>query len=246
MKKRSNLQTAKVSGSQYTEMNSETSNISLLQAQDPTLLSGTYHQSCKTIPIGLLFEVMITGDLTWLCISGNPLPNKLEESWESIVEEYMSLIKTEKTDDMFQLYKKIKQTQWLKNIIDLCLDSLKVGYDPDLAKIVSEKGFGVIEYVANKEIYLRSIKVVEMSAKTLVVILNQYITEYESLNKNNTAQSIEMSENERRLNIEKEIATLSRFQKDRINKQTTTAFEYAAILNNYLEYKKNESTKATV
>lgn len=185
---------------------------------------------------------MITGDLTWLCISGNPLPNKLEESFEKILEEYMSLVKTEKTDDVFQLYKKIKQTQWLKDIIELCLNTLTVGYDEDVARIVSEKGFGVIEFIEDKEIYLRNIKSVRMSAKTLIIILNQYLTEYEILNKNNVAENVDVSENERRLSVEKEIATLSRFQGDRINKQTTTAFEYAAILNNYLEHAKQQTT----
>lgn len=235
MKKQKPLQTAQDSGSQYTETNLETQDTFLQNKLDNTQLSDMYHQNCKTLPVGLLFEIMITGDLAWLCISGNPLPNKLEEAWEYILEEYMTLVKTEKTDDLFQLYKKIKQTQFLKNLIDLCLDSLSVGYDEDIAKVVSEKGFGVVEYTEDKEIYLRSIKAVRMSSKTLIIILNQYFTEYESLNKNNTQENIAISETDRRMSIEKEVATLSRFQGSRINKQTTTAFEYAAILNNYLE-----------
>ena len=237
-KKLKNLLLQPTSGSPSIKMNTEVQNSLSPTKQEAIQLSGMFHQSCKTIPISCMFEIMITRDLSWLIIKGDPMPFQLEEAWNIILEEYVSLIKTEKTDDIFLLYKKIKQTMFLRDIIELSLNYLTSNYDEDIAKLVSEKGFGIIEYTEDKEVYSRMIKSVRMSAKTLIILLNQYNTEYALTNKGDQVIEEDITETAKRLRIEKELATLSRFQGQRINKQTTTALEYAAIINNYLDYNK--------
>jgi len=227
-------QTKQASGLLSTSMNSDSHNTGLPPNQPASLLPGTYHQSCSTLLLSHFFEIMITGDLSWLIINGNTLPSQLEEAWDTIIAEYTSLIKTEKTDDIFMLYKKIKQTQFLMDYVDKCIDALKVKYDADLAAWLGEKGFGEVEYSTDRDVYLRSLFGIKTSAKVLVVLLNQYNAEYKLLNKDN--EVFPETETEKRFRYEKEVAELSRYQGQRINKQITVVLEYAAIINNYLEY----------
>ena len=73
-----------------------------------------------------------------------------------------------------------------------------------------------------------------MSAKVLIVLLNQYNAEYKLADKEQGAPS-NPSVEEQRFQYEKEIAMLSKYQGQRIIKEKITVFEYAAIINNYLD-----------
>jgi len=126
--------------------------------------------------------------------------------------------------------------------IDRSIEALRVQYDEEIATWLSEKGFGIVQYSEDREVYLKNLMSIKTSSKTLIVLLNQYNAEYKSLNKNNDTGVIEETESEKRFRYEKEIALLSRYQKERINKQTITVFEYAAIINNYLEQNKVATT----
>lgn len=182
---------------------------------------------------------MVTKDITWLIIEGiTPLP-VLAEAWELIIEEYASLVKTEKSNDIFDLYKKIKQTQWQMEWIEKTIDALKIQYDEEMAIWLGERGFGVVEYSDDRETYLRSLFSIKNGSKTLIVLLNQYNAEYKALSKDHDQQNDSgMSESEMRFTYEKEIALLSRFQHDTIIKQNISVFQYAAIQNNYLLFHK--------
>lgn len=237
-KRRWPWQTAQDSGLSSSQMSTDNPVTGSLPNQQDSQLPGTYHQTCNTLILSHFFEIMITGDLTWLIIKGNVLPSQLEEAWESIIEEYTSLIKTDKTDNIFLLYKKIKQTEFLMQFIEKTIDALKIQYDEEVASWLSERGFGVVEYSEDREIYLKSLNAIRTGAKMLVVMLNQYNAEYKNLNKDKVEVSVQQSESEKRFSYEKELSLLSRYQGQRINKQTITVMEYAAIINNFIEYHK--------
>lgn len=231
-------QTKPGSGLSSTPMDLDSSNTALPPNQPGSPLPGTYHQTCSTLLLSHFFEIMITGDLSWLIIKGDVLPSQLEEAWEKIIEEYTSFIQTEKTDDIFLLYKKIKQTEFLMQYVEKCIAALEIQYDNELANWLNERGFGEVAVTNDRELYMKSLKRIKTGATTLVVLLNQYNAEYKILNKDNQNVSIQQSESQKRFAYEKELAILSRFMHMRINKQTIVVTEYAAIINNYIEYNK--------
>lgn len=226
-------QRKQASGLPSTETNTESSTTAPLPRREASSLSNTLHHSCSTLPLSLFIEIILEGDLRWLIISGNPSQEQLDSAWQNIVEEYTSLIKTEKSDSIFELFKKIKIAEWQLSFIEKSVLALKFQYDEDIASWLGDQGFGQVEKSSDREIYLKSLYRIETGARMLIVMLNQYHAEYKLLNEKSD-QDIDEPAN-KRARYEKEIAMLSRFQGYRIIKEKITVLEYCAIINNYLE-----------
>ena len=206
------------------------------QAQQPaSSLPGILHRSCSTLPLSHFIEIIINGDLRWLITNGSPSQEQLAAAWDDILEEYLSLIKTDKADNIFELYKKIKHTEWQLVYADKCLLALKIRYDIEIADWLGQLGFGLPVPSDSREEYLKSLYRIETAAKMLIVLLNQYKAEYALLNKDKEDEKIQLSPAEGRFRYEKEIAMLSRYQGQRIIKEKITVLEYAAIIPNCLD-----------
>lgn len=193
------------------------------------------HLNCSTLPLSNFIEILISGNLRWLIINGHPTQEELSQVWDDILQEYVSLVKTDKADTIFSLYKKIKITEWQLVFIEKSVMALKIQYDEEIAIDLSNLGFGEVIKTEDKNIYLSSLYSIETSAKMLIVLLNQYYAEYKSMNADTAAESVNMSDAERRFIYEKELSHLSKFQGFRIIKEKISVLEYCAIVNNYLE-----------
>lgn len=215
-----------------TPMNTDSSATARHKTPEAILSGSTLHRQCSTLPLSHFIEIILNGDMSWLIISGTPTNAELLSAWEDILEEYASLIKTDKTENVFELYKKIVHTEWRLTFIEKSLLTLKMQYDEEVAGWVGEMGFGEVRYVADREEYLRSLYAIEMRAKMLIVLLNQYKAEYRLMNPERSQEDIV---NNTRIRYEKEIASLSKYMGYRIVKEKTMVLEYAAIINNYLE-----------
>lgn len=147
------------------------------------------------------------------------------EDWVDIVEEYVSLIETEKSKDIFSLWKKINETRLNLSILEICLDALSGPYyhEPFALKI-SELGFSfVVEDRSNIEIVRNEIGV-------LVVLLNQWKQEYDQLTKQANGQGVRDE-----MGYEKEIYSVCSGLRVNIDKDKISCFSYAAILNTYID-----------
>lgn len=229
-------QTKPESGSPSTPMNGDSSVTSQPYRQEDIPSNNTLHHSCSTLPYSHFIEIILHGNLRWLIISGHPSPAELQQAWENILQEYSELVRTDKSDNIFDLFKKISQTEDLIFFIDTAIGLLKTQYDAEIADALNEKGFGIVEPSEDREVYLRSLYAIEMSAKMLIVLLNQYRAEYALVSKPTDEQPADNS----RFRYEKEIAILSKFQGYRIIKEKITVLEYCAVINNYLDYVKTQ------
>ncbi len=195
--------------------------------------SATLHQSCSSLPLSNFLEILITGDLRWLIRDGVPTEAEISEAWTAILEEYGTHVRTEKSDSVFACWKRIKKLQADLQFIEKSVMVLKHQYDEEIAEWLSSKGFGLVEYSTDREKYLRSLYAIETASKTLVVLLNQTETEYQSMTAGQADDT--STPEEKRMRYEKEIAILGKFQGFRIVKEKITVLEYCAILNNYIE-----------
>lgn len=203
--------------------------------------SNMYHQSCQTLRYDKWIEIVLTGDLSHLIISGTPTGDELESAWKSILTEYSELVQTEKSEDVFAAYKKVVQTEWHISFIDHCIAVLKVQYDKEIADLLSARGFGEVVYSEDREVYLKSLYGIQMEAKVLVVLLNQYTAEYKSLAKDDISQQ-EPGAARTRADYEKELWILSKFQGYRIIPAEITVLQYCMIVNLYIdEYRRKKS-----
>lgn len=202
------------------------------QLKQESQSSNILHQSCQTLTLDRFISIMVSGSLRFLIIKGNPTDEELSEAWESIVSEYSDLVKTNQSDNVFEVYKRIIHTQWQIGFIDLLLEELAKGYDEDIAKELADVGYTIVEKDTWKE-YFQQITRVKTEAKYLIVQLNQFTNEYQMLMKDEP-DAVKRSPAE----YEKEIAILSKFQGFRIVKEKTTVAEYCGIINAFIDYHK--------
>lgn len=238
-----NSQIKQEPGSDYTMMNTENSSSQGL-TQGNILSSTSYHRTCEKLNYGKFIQVLTTGNLNLLRIKGKSTKEQLEEAWEDIKAEYSNLIQTPKSDTLFDVVKKLARVQWLMLFLDMALDTLKEQYDQGIANLICENGYPMIEDLEDREDYLKQIYRVEIEAKVLIVLSNQYYAEYQSLIPKDAADTIKKDI----LYYEKELAFLSRFQGSRIDKNKITVLEFCAIVNTFLEEakKKNKNYGDTI
>lgn len=223
-----------VVGLESTSTDTESSNT---KSTTSTLLtSGSCHLSCETLTYDIFLRIILGESLTLLIRSGVVPIEALSKVWSSILQEYVDLIKTDKSKSVHALWKKIEYTKRKIIVVDECCRFLKSKYDKDIAEVLATYGYDMIEWMQDYEKYRTQIHLVEMEAKNLVVLLNQYCIEYTQLNpdKAKAAAVRELAD------YEKELAILSRFMGYRIRKEELTVLEFCSIANNYLEYNKKK------
>lgn len=210
----------------------------------PTSLTATqssnmFHRGCDTLPYATFLKVQQTNNTALLVISGTPTPEQLTAAWENIITEYCDLIQTPKSESLKACYIKVLQTEHLLTLISSCVDALKMQYDADIAAILADKGYTLIEHLESKEAYLKQLYRVEQEAKVLIVLLNQYTAEYSKLSGGLQATDLQRSTAQQ----QKEISILSRFMGFRIDAALVSTLEMCGMINMYLEFnskKQNE------
>lgn len=220
------------SGSRSIRTREEGNNILLQTNPQESQSNNTYHQSCKTLPYGKFILIMVNQEFSYLIISGTPNKEKLQETWHNILDEYSDLIHTDKSDTILQIYKKMQYNIWKQNFLAATLDTLKDRYDEEVALMVCNLGYDLIQPLKDRELYLRQIYMIEIESQNLVVLLNQYYNEYKRLCPEGEGNT-EIGRTE--MDYEKELAILSKFYGSRIKKNKITVFEVCGIINAYFD-----------
>lgn len=209
--------------------------------QDIQLLA-TFHQKCETLIYDIFTKILVTSDYNLLTITGSPKKSDLVNAWMGIMQEYSDLIKTEKSINIFEAWKKCVYTYWkmvyVENFIFKCkLKNPITGlycYNAAEAEQVMLLGYDLIEPPAeDEEKYLHQIEMLDRESKTLVVMLNQYNQEYKLLAPDETNPIIRTI-----ADYDKELALLSKFMGYQINKRVVTVSEVCGIINAFIETQK--------
>lgn len=214
-----------------TETSAENTAASRQTRQQASRSSNTFHRSCATLTYDRFVEILLNGNLRWLIIAGHPTEAELAQAWAEIISEYSDTLKTDKSESVFALYKKLVRTQWQLSFVDKAVMALKIRYDEDIAIALNQLGYNLVEPKQSWDEYLKQLYGIQTEAKLLIVLLNQYQNEYNLLSGNSgqaTARGM--------VDFERELSVLSRFQGYRIDKKGITVLEYCAIVNNYLEH----------
>lgn len=109
---------------------------------------------------------------------------------------------------------------------------LKVEYSGEIAEALMLLGYDLVEDLEDREAYLRQIYMVESEAKTLVIMLNQYVNEYKLM-------FPEGEYKRTRADYEKELAILGKYMGYRLNDITVS--EFAGIVNLYMDQIKKDA-----
>lgn len=232
-KKLKNSQTKKTNGSESMKQSPGDSGTPLLQKNIPS--KSLLHQSCETLPYKSFYKINVHGDLSLLVISGNYTHEQLSEVWNKILVEYSQLIKTEKSQSIFEAWKKIEYILAKMKICDQALTFFKNRfYDEEVAEALMLHGFDLVTYDGDNTDFDKQIKLLETQAKSLVVFLNQAYTEYKIIADSAQGESkLERTE----LDYEEDLAILARFGYKLRRKGTV--LEYAANFNSFIKEQQN-------
>lgn len=222
------------SGTESTLMSETNLNISEQKPQESQEYHSkdTYHQSCETLLYWDFAKTMIDKDYSRLIISGNPSEEILKRSFELILQEYVSIIHTDKSDSIVTCYLKLTSAETKMMILENALTYLRrCEWDNDIAEAIQLYGYDYIEPLEDEKAYLKQIELVSNEIKVFVILINEYRKEYLALTKSDGEEK-----QKDLLSVEEELAILGKFQNSRIDKKVTTVLEFVAILNNYIKY----------
>lgn len=153
------------------------------------------------------------------------------DKWEEILCEYADNIRSEKSNNLFDCWRKIKFIEFKIQFVQTALEVLNDFYSEKIALALCELGFDFIDNDPDTAAYRKKLQMMETEAKVLIVLLNQHNTEYMALSgKNGNVKRT-------RMDFEKEMAILRRAG-FKIKKSTTT-FEMCAIINTFIDQPKN-------
>lgn len=204
----------------------QTANVKSVTTTPRTVTNG-YHLSAKTLPYNLWIEINVTGNFELL---GNGPSNDLALAWASIVLEYAQLIKTPKSVNIFEAYKKIEYLEYKINRVEKLLGLLSDIYVVEAAESLVELGYDMVENLPKKKDYLRQLEMVERDALALIVMRNQAIGDYKALA---PAESVKIDRSE--MDYRKEVVILEKYVGRKIDIYTETLFDVAAIINAFID-----------
>jgi hypothetical protein len=217
-------------GSGSTSTNMVNTNMPEQIPLNDTLSNGTFLHSITTLKYDAFIEIMDKGDISLMTLSGNPSQEELEGAWLQLLQEYSDLVRTDKTNNIFEVWLKIEGLRWKIDFVDKALEVLKLQHDETTASALVELGYDYVQPLEDREAYLKQVYFVQTEAKSMVVFLNQYKAEYKLL----VPEGQEVEERDR-MYYEKELAHLSRFMGYRIIKSDITVYEFCSIVNTYLD-----------
>jgi hypothetical protein len=195
----------------------------------------TLHRSIRTLIYEDFLQVIVSGELAPLIISGTPPIDELVTAWQNITEEYSEAIKSPQSRSVFDCYKRIIITQAQMQVIDAGLMYLSKHFDEDVASVIANMGYTLIAWDEDNEVYMNRINRVRTEAKTLVVLLTQYVNEYKILSPDGKEVSRDYK------SYFTELAILSKHQGYAIKVKEITVLEYCSIVNSFIAY--NEALK---
>jgi hypothetical protein len=178
LNKQNNSQRNNKSHSASIPMNTE-SGKSQEQTSPDIPLTSSYHRSCETLKYDTFLKVLISGDLHLLTISGFPTDEELAVAWDEITQEYSSLITTPRSNNIFELFKRISKCNFLIKFLGWATSHLKVKWSEEIALRIQDYGYPLIQKDPDHNRgNLKQIYMVESEGKTNIVLLNQYVKEY--------------------------------------------------------------------
>lgn len=191
------------------------------------------YKSCYELPLYNFIKIVVTGDLTWLYKTKHKrkflqtTDKSLQQTWESIFNEYTSLAGTNASNHLFQLLKELTVIDNKLKIIQHIVMYLGRSYAQDdntqsLVKILRSYGF-LFSY--SPETIKKDLQLTISSAKRLLIQRQEAEIDYN--------KAMESSDKVDEKHYYQALAHLSKFMSFRIDAKATTVIEYLAYLEIY-------------
>lgn len=213
---------------------------SALPTDPDTLSASKLHHSCKTLNVNGFKECYCNHDYSYLIIKGNPTQEDLINAWNEIVFEYGGMIKTENSEYIFDLQKRIAELTQHIAYVDNALILLQQRFSQSAIDELISLGYDGIYQFDDHVQYVKQLNRVRSLCKTRVMDLQDLQEEYKKYNLSSENSSSQTEED-----FEEWVAQLGRFMHFRINQHETTVTEFAGIINAYIKHHKAKQPQPT-
>lgn len=100
---------------------------------------GSKYKSCDELPLYNFIKIMLTDDLSWLIIAGEP--DNLGDTWSEILAEANELSDLPKSVLAFKLRKRITYLSNKIDIVNILLNRLSLSRNTEVIKLLADMGF---------------------------------------------------------------------------------------------------------
>lgn len=183
-----------------------------------------FYRSCTELPLWNFIQVVTTGTLTPLIISGMPTDAELSEAWNDIFTDYCDMTTSKNQTYVLQLVREIKGIELQITIINTCIERLKLSYLPEVCDILREYGFN---YEYTPDTMLNDILSTVAEGSYLSVQLGVKRSEYDKYLASQESQNA--TEND----YDEILSELSKFQGYHLRSKDLSVSEYVSIFNRF-------------
>lgn len=186
----------------------------------------TLLRTCREVVLDTFIECYFFDNYAGI---GTGTPEEIGEAWMEVVSEYLSLMKNTDTDNYLEVGNEIMQIKWHVLFVTNACFFLSRRFDQEIVDKLIAYGYPG-EYPENDTIAMaKQLDRVLSLSKTQQFRLSELNDEMDRLNveKHGSKSTPEQ--------MEKDIQRLGKYQGYKIDKKTTTVYEYAQIHNNYFD-----------
>lgn len=205
-----------------------------MKKQDPVILKN----ECSQIVVDDFIKAYCRNDLSVLVISGQPSQEQMMDAWNELYFEYASIIRTDESNHIFNLHRKITSMRIQCSYVDLATNLLKLQFlenciDEDVVLQLQNFGYE-IEITDDKEKWERQLNRIVSLCKTIKWDLADLEDEMKRLNNANSGKK--QSETDFIQNV----VMLQKWGYP-VKRKETYMDEYAQAMNIYIKEAKQNS-----
>ena len=169
----------------------ETSGENLHSAKKDKRPQSSIRRTLKEVTVSQFIECYCNNNLSVLVIEGIPDVSELQQAWQDILLDYSSAAKSEASQLLFEISKKIALLQSDINDIILFSDFLRLKYDPEIAQLLQQRSLVKLTVGFDDEAaYIKQLDYAVSISKRKQDDLDELKADYERVKKVNEGKEI--------------------------------------------------------
>lgn len=204
------------------------------------IVPAVYYRKCSELPLSVFLKVMLTSDVTHLTISGKPTIEELEEAYQIIHEEYLTLSDSLEYQQMIGLIKEIAINENKYNMIIMAVRVLRVVYDEEIASEIKSYGYNLSQKDVSDPIYQKQLDVIISKSKFINLSLQKANEDLQKLNKKG-GETEDEKPDEHTYDIL--LADLSKYQGYYLDPDKITVTHFLSVMKRYKQSIENLKQK---
>lgn len=204
------------------------------------IVPAVYYRKCSELPLSVFLKVMLTSDVTHLTISGKPTIEELEEAYQIIHEEYLTLSESLEYQQMISLIKEIAINENKYNMIIMAVRVLRVVYDEKIASEIKSYGYNLSHKDVSETAYQKQLDVILSKSKFINLSLQKANDDLQKLKKKGI-ESGEEKPDEHAYDVL--LADLSKYQGYYLDPDKITVTHFLSVMKRYKQSIENLKQK---